>query len=243
MFLYLAPTKTMVSSPTAAYQELLLPDQSTLVLSALQKALKEKDIASFYRCSVAMAKKIEHLWQTFENTPPQPAWMAFDGLVFKYLDAPTMSDEGKNHARRYLRIASGLYGLLRPDDGIRPYRLDWNDPLRINGQTLSSYWGPYVAQHLTSMPIINLASKEYADPLKPHLSNQWIDIVFYERQTDGTLKNKATLAKMARGELTRLICEHELTSPEDITTLSPLKFHYQADISTPQKLVFVCPAK
>ncbi len=39
-----------------------------------------------------------------------------------------------------LKILSGLYGVLRPMDGIKPHHLDFNTPLRINSKGLNKFW-------------------------------------------------------------------------------------------------------
>ena len=62
---------------------------------------------------------------------------AFNGEVFKGLDAPSMCPDQLVVAQDKLRILSGVYGVLKPLDVIYPYRLEmgtkWKvTPLKTN---------------------------------------------------------------------------------------------------------------
>ena len=46
------------------------------------------------------------------------------GAAYKGLDSSSLSDDEIRYLDERLRIISGLYGLIRPLDLIKPYRLD-----------------------------------------------------------------------------------------------------------------------
>ncbi len=56
-----------------------------------------------------------------------PAIIAFTGLQYQYMAPSVFSDDGLKYVQDNLRILSGFYGILRPFDGIIPYRLGMGD--------------------------------------------------------------------------------------------------------------------
>ena len=67
----------------------------------------------------------------YQKWTPEPkreytkqALLAFNGEVFRGLNAKEMNEKDLQFAQDHLRILSGLYGLLRPMDLIQPYRLE-----------------------------------------------------------------------------------------------------------------------
>lgn len=77
-----------------------------------------------------------------------------------------MTEDQWEYLNRHVRILSGLYGVLKPFDRIRPYRLEMASPLKIDGRNLYRFWGSDLAEEIfkTGEPVINLASEEYAKP-------------------------------------------------------------------------------
>lgn len=70
------------------------------------------------------------------------ALMMFKGDVYQGLEASTLGEAGLNYAQTHLRILSGLYGLLRPMDLMRPYRLEMGTKFpNPQGKDLYAFWG------------------------------------------------------------------------------------------------------
>ena len=70
-----------------------------------------------------------------------PALTAYTGIVFKRIDPASFTDADFEYAQRHLNITSFLYGLLRPLDAIRTYRLEGDAVLPGRGdETMFSYW-------------------------------------------------------------------------------------------------------
>ena len=113
-------------------------------------------------------------YQTFhgETTPVKAAALAFDGPAYQHLKSSEFSKDEAAWAQDHVRILSGLYGLLKPLDGIRPYRLDMSKKLKNNkGSNLYSFWSETVTDEINSqlaLPLhegsrflVNAASGEY----------------------------------------------------------------------------------
>lgn len=244
MLILFSPSKTMrdESLLTPTSQEPLFASEVPAVRAALKTALDERGIVSFYRVSDAIAKRILDMRSGFDGVPAYAALHYFDGLVYKYLDVPSLNPEMIAYLNRHLRIASGLYGLLRPADGIRRYRLDWADPLRIDGKRLDNWWAEKIASYIGDETIINLASKEYALPIANALGRPLHEIYFYE--DDGEIRRqKATPAKMARGALVRMMAEENVLDLSTLRRLTPEGFTCDTNHSDDKQTVFVRAAK
>lgn len=87
--------------------------------------------------------------------PTARADAIYTGVLFSALDLPTLDEASRRRADASLAIASGLFGLLRPDDMIPAYRLSGNVSLPRLG-TIPGRWR-------TTLP--QVMSDEVADGL------------------------------------------------------------------------------
>jgi cytoplasmic iron level regulating protein YaaA (DUF328/UPF0246 family) len=172
-------------------------------------------------------------WGTRGNDA-RPALLAFTGLVYRYLDAPTLDGDGWARAQDRMRILSGLYGVLRPRDRIEAYRLEmglkWKPPgfERTGAASLVAYWKEKITARLNKdlkkgEPIVSVAAQEYMKAIDlAALKGPIINPVFKERRHDGSLKTAAVHAKMARGALARYALVKAAETPEDLMGFSEL---------------------
>lgn len=172
-----------------------------------------------------------------------PAILSFSGIQYQYLAADLLTTPALDYLQRNLRILSGFYGILKPFDGITPYRLEMGARLSVNGtQNLYDFWGNdlYEALNAEKEPIINLASKEYSKTITSYLqpTDQFIDIAFVH-EVNGQLKTRATLAKMARGEMVRFMAENQLENPADLKNFDSPNYQFSPAHSTATKFVFI----
>ncbi len=171
-----------------------------------------------------------------------PALLAYDGLVFKNLQAETLDDSQYRYADDHVRILSAFYGMLRPCDSIMPYRLELICPLKIDGKNLYQFWGDTVYRQLFAdgMPVLNLASAEYSKLVQPWLQpkDRMITIEFRTMQK-GRLRTITTSAKMARGQMTRWIVCNQIEQPRDLLQFCWDGYTYEQTLSTADTYVFV----
>jgi cytoplasmic iron level regulating protein YaaA (DUF328/UPF0246 family) len=186
-------------------------------------------------------------WQPqADDTNSKPALLAFNGDVYDGLQARTLKAADLDWAQRHLVILSGLYGVLRPLDRLQPYRLEMGTALRTaRGKDLYAFWGDRIAEHLNerlatqrSAVVVNLASQEYARAaLRPALAARVIDCVF-EDWKDGRYKIISFFAKRARGLMARWAIDHRVDSPARLPQFQADGYAFDADASTPDRLVF-----
>ena len=171
-----------------------------------------------------------------------PAIISYSGIQYQYMAPDLFTAEALAYLQKNVRILSGLYGVLRPFDGVWPYRLEMkNKVLGFREPNLYKYWGETLADNLFDKNdvVINLASKEYSKNIAPYLSGkrQMITIDFQE-QKNGQWKTVGVHAKMARGEMVRFISENELKQPEELQQFDDFGFQFVAEESTASRYVF-----
>ena len=142
----------------------------------------------------------------------------------------------------HLRILSAFYGILKPLDGVTPYRLEMQAKAEIEETTnLYDYWGDRLYHSVIddSRIIINLASKEYSKCIEKYLTPQdrYITIVFCELSGD-KLVTKGTYAKMARGEMVRFMAENSIENLVEIQKFDRFGYSFRSDLSSDSEYVF-----
>jgi len=174
------------------------------------------------------------------------AVLAFDGDVYDGLNARAMDDESLAWAQGHLCVLSGLYGVLRPLDLMQPYRLEMGTRLPTErGKDLYAFWGDAITDYLNSRladqadpVLVNLASQEYFKVVQPkRLQARVVECVF-EDYKGGVYKIISFNAKRARGAMTRFAIEQRATRPEHLKKFDTDGYHFEAGISTPERLVF-----
>ena len=172
-----------------------------------------------------------------------PAILSYEGIQYQYMAPGVFSDQEFTYVQKHLRILSGFYGILRPFDGVTPYRLEMQAKLKMGAaRDLYTYWGDRIARQLFAETkcIINLASKEYSMCISRYLPEnvRFITCIFGEEK-DGKLIEKGTMCKMARGEMVRFMAENQITRPERIKAFDRLHYRYSEELSDESTYVFM----
>ena len=102
-------------------------------LLAALRALSPDQRRALWKCSEALARRSNDLLEKmdlYQNLTP--ALLAYEGIQYQYM-APDVFTYGEfDYLQEHLRILSGFYGLLRPFDGIAPYRLEMQAKLSVD---------------------------------------------------------------------------------------------------------------
>lgn len=209
-------------------------------LAAAAAKLGAKRLGSLMHISDALAALNAGRFRGFAGADERPALYAFAGDVYAGFEAKTLDEPAIRFAQDHLRILSGLYGLLRPLDAIRPYRLEMGTrwaPGR--NKDLYAFWKDRIAAQLArdaqesgSAVLVNLASKEYWRAVEGKLppSLPVIEIDFREEGPSG-LRFNTFAAKRARGMMARYICEHRLADPEALKAFDSDGYRYDPENS------------
>lgn len=231
-------------------------DLETLDYTALPEYLSRTEEILHWMQSKSYAE-LKKLWQCNDKIAEQnyarlkvmdlhkrltPAILSYEGIAYQYMAPTVFEDKQYDYVQEHLRILSGFYGVVKPMDGVTPYRLEMQARAPINGhKDLYDLWGSriYEAVRGEDGVIINLASKEYSVCVERYLTKQdtYITVTFCEAYK-GKLATKATYAKMARGEMVRYMAEMQIENPVEIKKFDRLGYVYRDDLSSNLEYVF-----
>lgn len=160
------------------------------------QAMSVEALQQLWKCNSSIAmQNVERLARMNLRRNLTPAILAYDGIAFQHM-APSVFTEGElEYVQEHLRILSGLYGMLRPFDGVTPYRLEMQAKLTIDGKRdLYAFWSNEIAKAVCSGAryVVNLASKEYSSCVSRHLPDgvPMIDCVFGQEQGEESSKRR-----------------------------------------------------
>lgn len=172
-----------------------------------------------------------------------PAVLAYEGLQYQYMAPHILTDQALDYIGTHLRILSGFYGILSPFDGVVPYRLEMQARMAVlSSRDLYGFWDNKIYKELTreDHTVVNLASREYSQAVKPYLSSRdtFVTCIFGELD-HGRVKQKGTLAKMARGEMVKFMAENHITEIGQLKEFNALGYRYSEEFSSDTELTFV----
>ena len=172
-----------------------------------------------------------------------PAILSYDGIQYTCMAPVVFEDSQFDYVQDNLRILSGFYGVLRPMDGVKPYRLEMQAKAAVDGhKDLYDYWGDRLYREIMdeSRTIINLASKEYSKCVEKYLreEDRYITCVFGEFE-NGKVIQKGVYAKMARGEMVRFMAEHKIRDPEEMKSFNWSGYRFRENLSTDKDYIFI----
>ncbi len=208
------------------------------------------ELAGKVKISVPMARKLHQMAYDFPHKESGcKAIEAFTGVVFKSFGYKSLSESEQNTADGCVGIISSLYGWLRPDDVVKPYRLDFTTPMTPDGETLANYWRESVTGEIAKRlaetndsDVLNLLPGDAAKCIDWKKIEQKAKVwkaEFYEVRPGGELRTpNSNKLKMLRGELLRHIVTDKLISPEDLKGIVSDNFMPEPS-EIPGKLIFV----
>lgn len=218
-------------------------DKTELLMKYIQN-LSYEEAKSMWKCNDKIAKTNFDGFSNMSLTERlTPAILSYEGIQYKYI-APNVFDTNEwDYIENHLCILSGFYGLLKPLDGVVPYRLEMQAKVMLSGyKDLYDYWGDRLYKKLyeDTNVVLNLASKEYSKCIEDYLTDetQFISCTFGEYK-EGKIITKGTLAKMARGEMVRYMAEKNIEKVSEIKNFNRLGYKYSIDESTDNNMVFI----
>lgn len=245
MRIILSPAKKMSEdADSLPWRDLprFLPDAERL--AARLRAMSLLELKRLWGCNDLIADLNFRRVQTMDlRRNLTPALLAYEGIQYRCM-APRVFERGElDYAEEHLRILSGFYGMLRPFDGVTPYRLEMQARLKGEGfESLYEFWGDRLARQLSeeTRVVINLASREYSRCVVPLLPEdvRVVTCVFGEFM-DGRLVEKGTLCKMARGEMVRFLAGRQAESPEEMREFDRLGYRFAGESSDKTQYRFI----
>ena len=225
--------------------------QSSKLIGQLKKK-EPKDIASLMGLSDKLATLNYDRYQSWTaskkaSDDSKPALLVFKGDVYQGLQAEDLSKKEMNFAQKHIRILSGLYGILRPLDLMKPYRLEMGTKLETaQGKNLYEFWGDKIQKNVLdelknqkSDLLINLASKEYFSVLGKVPEDINVISPAFKDFKNGKYKIISFYAKKARGLMARWIIQNKVTDFENLKDFDVDGYKYSKAESTSTTPVFL----
>ncbi|MCR5008118.1 MAG: peroxide stress protein YaaA [Oribacterium sp.] len=244
MRIILSPAKKMnKDTDKLDYKDLpVFLEQTACILSWLcDHSLSE--LQKLWGCNEKIAKQNHERIKDMDlHSGLTPAIISYEGLAYQYMAPSVFERSSIDYVQEHLRILSGFYGVLKPLDGVTPYRLEMQAKVSLRGhKDLYDFWGQRLYDEVSDGTgiIINLASKEYSKCIEKYLKpdDTFITVTFGET-VSGKLVTKGTYAKMARGEMVRFMAENMIEDPNEIKNFDRLGYVFRNDLSNGDELVF-----
>lgn len=227
--------------------------KDAVTLAGVMRGFDDADISALMGVSANIAALNTARYRDFPMKDYRPcalppAACAFNGDVYKFFKAGAFNAEEAAHAQKGVRILSGLYGLLRPYDGMYPYRLEMGTKLKTDaGANLYAYWGERLARQLDEDAeqsggeriLLNLASVEYFTAVERGKPRTPVIHAEFKEIRDGKIRVIALNAKRARGMMAAYVIRNAITSLNGVRGFDEGGYAYRDDLSQENRLVFV----
>lgn len=245
MKIIISPAKKMnVDTDTFAWKSLPVFLEKTEILMDWVKSLSFEEAKKLWSCNDKLAElNFRRFGEMDLKKNLTPALVSYEGIQYQYMAPLVFTEQGWEYVQEHLRILSGFYGVLKPFDGVTPYRLEMQAKAQVKeAKNLYDFWGEILYNEIIDedRTIINLASKEYSKCVEKFLKPEdtYITCIFGEKK-DGKVIQKGTQAKMARGEMVRYMAENRLETTEELKNFGHLDYHFSEELSTPNEYIFL----
>lgn len=243
----ISPAKKMNVVEGPPYVEALprFMARTAQIVDTLQ-AMGYDELKALWRCSDALARlNYERLSGMDVERDLTAAVIAYEGIQYQHLAAGVLDEASLAWLQGHLRILSGLYGVVRPFDGVVPYRLEMGAKLSVGGsRDLYDYWGSALYDALAQECdlIVNLASVEYAKAVTRWVrpdGPQVLTCLFGSVAASGRFVQRATEAKAARGTFVRWCAERGVEDVAELRSFCERGYVLDEGRSSEDELVFV----
>ncbi|HAB40301.1 MAG TPA: hypothetical protein DCE24_00465 [Porphyromonadaceae bacterium] len=214
------------------------------------RQMSRSDLATTLRLGPKSAETAFRCYYDFpDKSTGLRAIEAFTGVVFRHFAYPSLTGAARTAVNSRIAIISSIYGLLRPSDIVKPYRLDFNSPVMGAGLTPMRFWRELTTDALleklsstASDTILNLLPKDAAaciDMKRLSASATIITPDFKIQKSGGLATPQAGLLKAWRGQLLREIIKGDISSPAALKEIETGSFVYSPEGSSPTNFLFI----
>jgi len=240
----ISPAKNLRKHVFNDHDRLSVPQflaEAKLVHRSLAK-FTHGELVDLMSISAKLASESKQMIKLWDHNFLYRAVEMFDGEVYRGLDIDTLADEFNDVLSDRLRILSGLYGILNPNDLVAPYRLEMKTKLPVKkAENLYQFWGEKIAKHLKKDTdvLVNLASDEYSKVVLPFWDKDKVITPVFMEENEGKPKVVMMYAKNARGKMARFIIEHRIENLSDLQGFDLDGYRFDKERSVENRLVFL----
>lgn len=252
MHILLSPAKTITGTSKIKVPSGTIPQfqQAATDIALYMAQYSVEDLKRLLKLSPKLALESYERFQHFHSTDERPlqALLAYTGVVFKHINPKDFSEEDFLFAQTHLRIVSICYGLLRPLDLIKPYRMEYDIKLpELGDGNMYNFWKGRQTQSLIKEVkaddnlLINLASMDVQPAFEWKKIEDSVRIITPEFKVwkNGKAETIVIYAKMARGQMSRYIIKNKISNPEELKSFTREGFQYKETLSSENNWVFL----
>lgn len=261
MKIIISPAKKMnIDTDSLYWEELPVFIDKAEKIMRWMRTLTYDEAKKLWACNDKIAQlNFQRFQQMDLDQNLTPALLSYEGIQYQYMAPGVFTNDEWNYVQKHLRILSGFYGVLKPLDGVTPYRLEMQAKAFIcNSKNMYEFWGSKIYTEVLdeSRTILNLASKEYSKCIENYLQpeDKFVTCIFGEWKKDvipsenpkdarKQIIQKGTQAKMARGEMVRFMAENGITELEEIKKFDRLGYQFKGELSNDEEYVFLKKGK
>ncbi|HFH9591833.1 TPA: peroxide stress protein YaaA [Streptococcus pyogenes] len=239
MLTFLIPIAKEMMIPKESHPH-LLPQNSQAILK-IMAAMTTEDLAKSYRIKEDAAKKEQQRWQDMasQQSLAYPAYQLFNGLMYRHIKRDKLTTQEQAYLTQQVYITSSFYGIIPANHPIAEHRHDFHTRIKIEGQSLKSYWRPCYNQFAKEHPqVISLLSSEFDDVFSKDCKQLWISPKFMAEK-EGQFKTHSTISKKARGAFLTACMENNCQTVDSLKSLVFAGFYYHPDLSTDHEFVYI----
>lgn len=185
-------------------------------------------------------------WNTNFDDESRQAIYAYFGQVYKSINVYSLSYEDIKFSQDNLRIISALYGLLKPLDKIKPYRLEMSCKISfMTYKNLYEFWTSKITDSLNKQlnnmrnkVVLNLCSEEYFKAIDIEKVNGKVVTIEFKEFKNGAYKNIGTYAKRARGLMVAYVIKNKIENLKGIYRFCEEGYCFNEDLSKDTMLAF-----
>lgn len=244
MLTLLSPAKTMtgISNTKApiATSPIFHAEANEIALNMAQ--FSKEELEKKLKLSPKLAIESYNRYQAFHSPElvPLQSILAYTGVVFKHIDPTDFTTDDFLFAQDHVRFVSICYGLLRPLDGIKPYRMEYDIRLpELGTGNMYAYWREIQTDRLINQVkkaggiLLNLASMDVQPAFDWKKVEESVRVITpdFKVMKNGKAKTVVIYAKMARGKMTRHIIKNRINNPEELKNFSWEGYLYTEEAS------------
>lgn len=227
MIIVISPSKTYQMERQAPLQlEEPRFEKKAKVLRKQISGWTREELQKRMKLSDALTDQVAAIYQGKNEVAGTAAIAYYTGLVYKQLCLSVYDEAEWVYIKDHLRILSAMYGVLKPQDRVRPYRLDFL--VKWPEQNLYRYWEPTLCDYWGGETLVDLSSNEFGKMLPKERTQ----IRFLQLNKKGEWKSQSTKTKMARGRMLNWMIQEQIKTPEDIQAFALDGYRFDPERST-----------
>ncbi len=213
-------------------------NKKSSILVRKMKGFSQKELEKILKISENISKEVFYEYRKFGTQGERLAFTAFEGTSFIGIDRTNLSKRDWEYLQNNLYIFSALYGVLRPADRIRKYRLDMNDNI-FPEKNLYKFWeNEFEGLFEDNEVILDLASTEYSKMVPKSFRKNIISVDFLVEK-DGVRKQVSVFSKQQRGKMLEFCMKEKIDNPILLKKYSSEDFSFDEENSTENRYIYV----